>query len=165
MTSWAKRPVLVTGGAGLIGHRVVHKLVELEPDITVLDDLSMGAVSNLRPVLDKVRFIKGDLAEKKTAEEIHQNTEVCFHLAARIGGIGYFHKAAADILAQNSLMNLNLWEAARSTDTRMVCLSYSMVFESTKIFPTPESAINNSPPPKTGYGFSKLMAEYIAKAY
>ena len=38
-----------------------------------------------------------------------------------------------------------------------------MVFESTDIFPTPESAIYFSPPPKSTYGFQKLASEYFAK--
>jgi nucleoside-diphosphate-sugar epimerase len=40
-----------------------------------------------------------------------------------------------------------------------------MVFERTTIFPTPEKAIEISPPPLTGYGFSKLVGEYICKTY
>jgi nucleoside-diphosphate-sugar epimerase len=91
--------------------------------------------------------------------------QVCFHLAAKIGGIGYFHKAPATILRDNSIMNLNLWDAAVEADAKMVCLSSSMVFECATTFPTRESAIETSPPPKSGYGFSKLLSEYIARTY
>jgi nucleoside-diphosphate-sugar epimerase len=38
-----------------------------------------------------------------------------------------------------------------------------MVFESTNIFPTPEAALENSPAPKSTYGFQKLACEYFAK--
>jgi nucleoside-diphosphate-sugar epimerase len=62
-------------------------------------------------------------------------------------------------------MNFNLWDAAVGSDTRIVCLSSSMVFERTNFFPTPESALQYSPPPASGYGFSKLVAEYIARMY
>jgi nucleoside-diphosphate-sugar epimerase len=47
----------------------------------------------------------------------------------------------------------------------MVCFSSSMVFERTNIFPTPEAAVESSPPPVSGYGFSKLVSEYIARTY
>jgi len=40
-----------------------------------------------------------------------------------------------------------------------------MVFERASSFPTPETAVSTSPPPLTGYGFSKLVAEYIARTY
>ena len=38
-----------------------------------------------------------------------------------------------------------------------------MVFESADIYPTPESAIETSPPPLSTYGFQKLSCEYFAK--
>ena len=47
----------------------------------------------------------------------------------------------------------------------MVCVSSSMVFERADVFPTPETAVESSPPPLTGYGFSKLAVEYIARTY
>ena len=46
---------------------------------------------------------------------------------------------------------------------KITVLSSSIVFESTDIFPTPESAVNLSPPPKSTYGFQKLASEYFAK--
>ena len=62
-------------------------------------------------------------------------------------------------------MTFNLWDAAIGSDAKMVCLSSSMVFERTTSFPTPESAVETSPPPMSGYGFSKLVAEYIARTH
>lgn len=38
--SWTGKRVLVTGGAGFIGHRLVRKLVSLDAKVTVADDLS-----------------------------------------------------------------------------------------------------------------------------
>ncbi len=165
MNGWADRRVLVTGGAGFIGHRLVHSLVESGADVTVVDDLSKGSKDNLRGYLDRIDLVKGGLLDPAVARKVIRGKEVCFHLAARIGGIGYFHKAPATILRDNSIMNLNLWDAASRGDTKMVCLSSSMVFESASVFPTPESALRSSPPPKSGYGFSKLASEYIARTY
>ena len=38
-----------------------------------------------------------------------------------------------------------------------------MVFESTKIYPTPEGEQLKCPPPLSTYGFQKLAVEYFAK--
>jgi nucleoside-diphosphate-sugar epimerase len=38
-----------------------------------------------------------------------------------------------------------------------------MVFEEAKEYPTPETAIKNTPPPASTYGFSKLATEYFCK--
>jgi UDP-glucose 4-epimerase len=165
MNFWSNKRVLVTGGAGFIGHRIVAKLVDLGANVTVLDNLSKGTQDNLRGVLGRIEFRNDDLLEPGVPKKLLEGVEICFHMAAMIGGIGYFHRTPAESLRNNSLMNLNLWDAARGTHAKMVCLSSSMVFERTIHFPTPESALETSPPPLTGYGFSKLVAEYIARTY
>jgi len=165
MNYWKKKSVLVTGGAGFIGHRLVAKLLGLGAKVTVIDDLSKGDMENLAPYLSRILFLRADLLQAKVARNCLKDHGVCFHLAARIGGIGYFHKTPATSLRDNSITSFNLWDAAVDSTTKMVCLSSSMVFERTNIFPTTESAIEQSPPPMTGYGFSKLVSEYIARTY
>jgi UDP-glucose 4-epimerase len=165
MNYWEDKRVLVTGGAGFIGHRLVAKLLEQKADVTVIDDLSKGKKNNIEPFLNKLRFLEVDLLNPRFVKNILKDFEICFNLAAKIGGIGYFHKTPATSLRDNSIMDFNLWDAAVNSNTKMVCLSSSMVFERTNIFPTPESAIEKIPPPITGYGFSKLVAEYIARTY
>jgi len=165
MSYWKNKAVLVTGGAGFIGHRLVAKLLKLSAKVTVIDDLSKGNKRNIEPYINQIRFLQADLLNSAVAKDALKGHEVCFHLAAKIGGIGYFHKTPATSLRDNSIMNFNLWDAAIGTNTKMVCLSSSMVFERTNTFPTPESAIETSPPPMSGYGFSKLVAEYVARTY
>jgi nucleoside-diphosphate-sugar epimerase len=162
---WAGKKVLVTGGAGFIGSRVVAQLVSLGAEARVVDDLSKGEASNLAVVIDKIEFIQGDLLDARIARQCMQGIEACFHFAAKIGGIGFFHKYPATSIRDNTLMNLNLWDIAKDSGAKMVCVSSSMVFERTSQFPTPETAIESYPPPLTGYGFSKLIAEYIARTY
>jgi UDP-glucose 4-epimerase len=165
MNFWLEKRVLVTGGAGFIGSGLVRKLVQAGAHVSVVDDLSKGTVKNLDGLLDKLEFSSGNLLESGVAVRMLKGIEICFHCAAKIGGIGYFHKAPAESLRDNLIMNVNLWDAARGGDVKMVCVSSSMVFERTTFFPTPEEAITNSPPPLSGYGFSKLVAEYIARIY
>jgi UDP-glucose 4-epimerase len=165
LSYWKDKEVLVTGGAGFIGHKLVARLLDLGANISVLDDLSKGSRQNLAPYFDKIRFIQTDLLNSTVVKDSLKGCQVCFHLAAKIGGIGYFHKMPATILRDNSIMNFNLWDAAVEADAKMVCLSSSMVFERVTTFPTSETAIETSPPPKSGYGFSKLLSEYIARTY
>ncbi len=162
---WKGKNVLVTGGAGFIGSRVVNKLVNSGANVRVVDNLSKGEASNLSDIVNEIEFLKLDLLKQENAEKSLKNIDVCFHFAAVIGGIGYFHKYPATSVRNNSILNLNLWDAAKKSKPKMICLSSSMVFERTEIFPTPEKAVEISPPPLTGYGFSKLAAEYIAKTY
>jgi len=165
MSFWAGRKVLVTGGAGFIGHRLTRKLVDFAAEVKVVDDLSKGSLANLKDLTGRIEFTNVNLLDADVAKRLLRDMDTCFHLAAKIGGIGYFHKSPAVSLRDNSVMNFNLWDAAMGTDTKMVCLSSSMVFERTRIFPTPERALEECPPPLSGYGFSKLVAEYIARDY
>jgi len=163
--NWSGRNVLVTGGAGFIGSRVVVQLVGMGANVRVVDNLSKGEASNLAEVMDKIEFIKGDLLDANIARQCLEDVEACFHFAAKIGGIGFFHKYPATSIRDNTLMTLNLWDAAKDNRTKMICVSSSMVFERANVFPTPEIAVETSPPPLTGYGFSKLVVEYIARTY
>jgi nucleoside-diphosphate-sugar epimerase len=162
---WKNKRILVTGGAGFIGSRVAVKLVERGASVRVVDDLSKGEAANLAEVLSGIEFIQDDLLDRETARQCLKGVDVCFHFAAKIGGIGFFHRYPATSIRDNTLMNLNLWDAAKEAGPKMVCVSSSMVFERTSVFPTPEIAVESSPPPLTGYGFSKLVAEYISRTY
>lgn len=162
---WLDKKILVTGGAGFIGSRVVAQLVRMGASVRVVDDLSKGEASNLAEVTDKIEFVQGDLLDISIARQCLKDSEVCFHFAAKIGGIGFFHKYPATSIRDNTLINLNLWDVAKDTGTKMVCVSSSMVFERTDTFPTPETAVESSPPPLTGYGISKLITEYISRTY
>jgi len=52
---------LVTGGAGFIGSHVVEQLVCNNDTVIVLDDLSVSKLSNLDNVIDKIKFVHGDI--------------------------------------------------------------------------------------------------------
>lgn len=156
---------IVTGGAGFIGSRVVAKLVRDGHDVTVVDNLSKGQVKNID--LDKVELVKIDLCDVEATRDVLEEFEYCFHFAAKIGGIGYFHKYPAEIIRDNTLMFSNLLDSARKSKSfkKMVYLSSSMVFERTEKFPSEEGDIFTSPPPITHYGFSKLIGEYYCTAF
>jgi nucleoside-diphosphate-sugar epimerase len=76
------KKILVTGGAGAIGSRVVRKLLELNSFVIVLDDLSSGYIWNL-PQNDNMLFVKGDVTNDIDLKRVFsENPEIIFHLAA-----------------------------------------------------------------------------------
>jgi UDP-glucose 4-epimerase len=154
--------IIITGGAGFIGHYVIQELITKGHQITVADNLS----KDKSKIPKNVNFINVDLTNKKRTVEAFQGHDICINLASLIGGIGYFHKLPATILSENNKIYSSTFEAVVKTKIkRMVYVSSSMVFESTNIFPSKEADINEIPPPVTGYGFSKLIGEQYCKTF
>lgn len=86
--------VLITGGAGFIGSHLAAKLVAENATVTVLDNLSAQIhgddpykCSALFRSLDreKVHFIKGSVANRRTLENAMKGQDAVVHLAAETG--------------------------------------------------------------------------------
>lgn len=153
---------LVTGGAGFIGSQIVKQLLENGHYVRIADDLSKKDAD----VDTRAHFIKVDLTDFKKTLEAFQDIDICINAAAKIGGIGYFHKYPATILSENNKIYSSTFEAAvKQKINRMVFISSSMVFESTNKFPSKEGNVAKIPPPVTAYGFSKLSGEWYCRAF
>ncbi|MBV8083496.1 MAG: dTDP-glucose 4,6-dehydratase [Chloroflexi bacterium] len=77
--------LLVTGGAGFIGSNYVHFVLEEHPEdhVTVLDKLTYaGNLANLEDVRDRVRFVRGDIADANVVGEIVPEVDAVVNFAA-----------------------------------------------------------------------------------
>ncbi len=154
--------ILVTGGCGFIGSEVVKQLLAKGHSVVVADNLSKPESS----LKQGYEFIKVDLTDTKATAQAFKDVDICIHLAAKIGGIGYFHKYPATILSENNKMYSSVFEAAvKNKIKRMVYVSSSMVFESTAKFPSKEEDVKLIPVPVSSYGFSKLVGEWYCQSF
>lgn len=87
------RKVLITGGAGFIGSHIAIKLLDKGYEVTVLDNL-LEQIHGTDPyhtsplycsIIDKVRFIKGDVCNKTDWEKVLEDVDYVIHLAAETG--------------------------------------------------------------------------------
>jgi len=126
---WQDVKCLVTGGAGFIGSHLVDRLIELEANVTIVDNLSKGSLNNIFEVWSKHSlnfdkkfnsrkltagehvYITCDLEDKKQVREIVRGHDVIFHLAATIGGRGYIDTHPTEC-CQNFAINHNIIEEA-----------------------------------------------------
>ncbi|HZM00998.1 MAG TPA: NAD-dependent epimerase/dehydratase family protein [Planctomycetota bacterium] len=76
--------VLVTGGAGFLGHHLVRRLLAAGRPVTVLDDLSAGSVERL-PRHDRLAVIAGSVLDPAALARAAAGAELVHHLAGVVG--------------------------------------------------------------------------------
>ncbi|MFM9904303.1 MAG: NAD-dependent epimerase/dehydratase family protein [Pyrinomonadaceae bacterium] len=157
--------VLVTGAGGFIGSHLVTylkakgywvrgvdiKLPEFDP--TMADEFDL---------LDLRRWENCQLATK--------HVDQVYALAADMGGMGFISNHHAQILYNNSLINLHTLEAARENDvkrylyTSSACVYPEQLQESTNAAPLKE---HDAYPayPQDAYGWEKLISERLCMHY
>ena len=102
------------------------------------------------------------------ARQVAADQEVVMHLGAKLTGIGYNVAHSGDMFYQNSVVNLQMLEAARLEGVeRYLCVSSACVYRRTAPVPTPEDEgfLDDPEPTNFGYGWSKRLAEVQARAY
>ncbi|MGE5396028.1 MAG: UDP-N-acetylglucosamine 4,6-dehydratase family protein [Chitinophagales bacterium] len=94
MESIRGKNILVIGGTGTIGSRLVRKLLDLEPEVIriysrdehkqFLIQTELSLQSGGRPTysMGKIRFLLGDVRDKDRLKRAMENIDMVFHLAA-----------------------------------------------------------------------------------
>lgn len=153
--------VLVTGGCGFIGSNLVDKLVELNYDVVVLDDLS--AESNEKFYFnEKAEYIKESILNYDAVLNAMRGCEHVFHLAAesRIGPSIENPSRACEV---NIVGTCNVLTAARDMGVKsLVYSSSSACYGLSNTLPQKETdKIDNLNP----YSSSKYAGEDLAKMF
>jgi nucleoside-diphosphate-sugar epimerase len=161
--------ILVTGAKGFIAGYLIEELLNQGWEVVGLDNLSKyGDVQKSYDHHPRYRFVKGDAKDPQLLKECLEDCDHFLAGAAMIGGITYFHELAFDLLAENERISASsfeaaIWAHAHRRLQKITVVSSSMVFESTRSFPTREGDQFECPPPLSTYGFQKLATEYFAK--
>ena len=161
--------ILITGSSGFIGGYLVEEFLKQDHQVVGIDNFSKyGVVSRSYDNNPNYKFVKGDVKDTSLLINLLKDCDYLIAGAAKIGGIGYFHEFAYDLLAENERIIASTFDAAIESFKnqklrKIIVISSSMVFESTRKYPTPENEVLYSPPPKSTYGFQKLACEYFAK--
>lgn len=155
------KTVLVTGGAGFIGSHIVDAVVAHGDRAVVVDDLSTGRKSNLRP---EVPFYHVDIRDAAALEEVFllERPDVVNH-----------HAALADV--RKSMEDPGLYTQVNVVGTvNILALSVrygvqKMVFASTcAVYPAPDTipvSETHRVQPLSTYGLTKYVGEKYLELY
>ncbi|HEY4001633.1 MAG TPA: NAD(P)-dependent oxidoreductase [Candidatus Xenobia bacterium] len=161
--------LLVTGAAGFIAGYLVPELLSRGHQVVGIDNFQKyGPVVRSYDTHSNYRFVQGDATNVALMKELVADCDQVVAVAARIGGISYFHAYAYDLLAENerimaATFDAAIWAFKERQLKKINVMSSSMVFECATVFPTPEGEEKRCPPPESTYGFQKLACEYFAK--
>ena len=76
-----KKTFLVTGGTGFIGSNISNLLVRKNYNVKIFDNNSRGSLQKIKKFKKKIKFIKGDIRDKKSVNKALKNTDAVIHLA------------------------------------------------------------------------------------
>ena len=102
------KKIVVTGGAGFLGQRVVAELVErgARPESIVIP-----------------RSSTTDLRELSSCLKLTEGADLVMHLAAKVGGIGFNKKFPGQLFFDNATMGINMIEASRRNGVKKIVVA------------------------------------------
>jgi GDP-L-fucose synthase len=153
MSSWQEARVLVTGGAGFLGSKVVEKLEE------------RGCRRIFVP-----RSREYDLRDRDDIRRAIKDAapDMVIHLAARVGGIGANQAHPAEYFYDNLMMGVQLLhEAWRAGVRKFVAIGTVCAYPKYAPVPFQEDDLWNGYPEETNapYGLAKKMLLVQSQAY
>ena len=166
---------LITGGAGFIGYHLAKKLLQQGYRVVLADNFSRGVEDrSLKGLVENeaVKVCSVDLMDAKKTDELGDDYDYIYHLAAIIGVQNVLNHSY-DVLKKNVELVLRMIEFAEKQRNmkRFVFASTSEIYAGTLQYfhmdiPTPETtplAITALEHPRTSYMLSKIYGEALLR--
>lgn len=153
MVSFSKNKIVVTGGAGFLGSRVVELLVR---EGVPKENISVP------------RSAKYDLRKWENCVKVSNDADIIIHFAAKVGGIGFNQKHPGELFYDNLIIGTQLMEAARLSGVKkFVAIGTVCAYPKFAKVPFKEDDIWDGYPEETNapYGLAKKMLLVQSQAY
>ena len=139
-------------------------LVNLGHKVTIFDNNTRGKFSRINDIRKKVKFISGDIRNKKKLFNAVKGSNVVIHLAY-INGTKYFY-SKPDLVLDVAVKGLvNIFDACKKYNIKEIYLaSSSEVYQTPAKIPTDESESLKIPDimnPRYSYGGGKILTELM----
>ncbi|MCK4314444.1 MAG: GDP-mannose 4,6-dehydratase [Anaerolineae bacterium] len=161
--------ILITGGAGFIGSNLVDTLTEQGHEITIIDDLSVGKITNIEHHLESehFHFVNDTILNIATLERLVRQADLIYHLAAVVGP-KYVVEDPLGTIITNVRGTENVLELAFKYWVKTVIASSSEIYGKSTAVPLSEDddrILGSTTVGRWSYSDAKAIDEYFALAY
>lgn len=161
--------ILLTGGAGFIGHHLTQQLLALGHSVIAIDNLSTGSLENVKNFQNHphYNFYNGCATSKDQMEPLVRNSDVIFNLAASVGVQNIF-KNPIECMENNIDIAKNILNLSTQYQKRLFMFSTSEVYGKQHKIPFTEeddSIFGSFKSLRWGYAASKLIDDYMSRAH
>jgi UDP-glucose 4-epimerase len=158
--------VLIIGGLGFIGSNLACRLVKEGSKVTILDaelDPYGWNHFNIKPIIDKIKYIKGDIRDKNLINNLVKRKNLIFNFAGQVSRLISIENPYLDIDI-NINGSINLLESVRefSPGAKVIFAGSRGQTGEPEYLPVDEKHPDN---PTDIYGINKLAAEKYHKIY
>ncbi|NOZ34235.1 MAG: NAD-dependent epimerase/dehydratase family protein [Chlorobi bacterium] len=157
--------ILVTGGAGFVGHNLVKTLVnDFNCNVIVVDDLSNSSEKTLSEVANKIEFHKISVCDGKKLFPLFKDVNYIFHLACKqISSSGLEPNIHLRVNAESTLNILEYIRHNKLPDLkRFIYTGSTSIYGSSVKLPVNE---NDRPDVLSNYAATKLLGENYTSMY
>ena len=163
-----KKTFLVTGGTGFIGSNICELLIKKNYNVKIIDNNFRGSISKIKDIKKNIKFIKGDIRDRKALDKALKNTDAVVHLAY-VNGTKHFYSKPVLVLDVAVKGILNIIEGCIKYKIKELYLaSSSEVYQTPNKVPTDEKEslkIPNIFNPRYSYGGGKILTELMGIHY
>ena len=159
-----KKKMVITGGCGFIGSNMAHHFAKSgEWDVFVFDDMSRGRKENIKD--DSITIIEGSGERLDDCLYAFEGADTVIHLAAKVGGIGYYEEKPFSVCLENTLIDTSVILGMIMTGVNKFVYA-----STTHVYPHELQTSPDSPPlkesdagsdPLLSYGLEKLYIEKL----
>jgi UDP-glucose 4-epimerase len=160
---------LITGGAGFIGSHLSDLLIEHDHAVHVLDDLSTGAIENIRHLKSHPSFeyTIGSAEDDAMVAELVDETDIVVHLAAAVG-VTLVVDSPVRAIETNVHCTEVVLKYANKKKKPVLIASTSEVYGKSQALPFREDGdmqMGATDKGRWAYACSKAIDEFLAMAY
>ncbi len=155
--------ILVTGGAGFLGHHLCRSLLGRGADILCVDNFMTGTKDNIRGFFNDPYF---ELIRHDIIHPLYVEADKIYHLACPASPVHYQNNAIKTVKT-NVLGTINMLGLAKRTGAKILLASTSEIYGNPEVAVQKEDYLGNVNPigPRSCYDEGKRIAETLMMDY